>query len=243
MATHTESGTNTYVDNFIKLMSECKGMGALYNPRREDLKIGALEVKLDRAKNSITAVNEAQGPYLIAENGRKTAFSLLAPISTRVQAAVIVLELPESIVVRVKEVVRKIKGQRAHKIKDDLTEEEQKKYISVSQRSYGEQIEHLNLLISLLKSAPEYDPAEIDIAIPALELLLNEMQTTNNNVIEAATPLANARKKRDELLYSPRTGMMDTALAVKEYVKSAFGVSSPQYKAVKGIPFRNKKIK
>jgi CRISPR/Cas system-associated endoribonuclease Cas2 len=242
MITHTESGTNAYVDNFAKLISECKGMETLYNPRRNDLTIGSLEIMLDNVKGSIIAVNDALGPYLIAENRRKTAFSILASISTRVQAAAIVLELPESMVVRIKEVVRKIKGQRARKIKDDATEEEQKKHISVSQRSYGEQIEHLNLLISLLKSAPEYDPAEMDIAIPALDTLLNQMQMTNSEVIDAATPLANARKKRDELLYTPKTGMMSIALSVKEYVKSAFGVSSTQYKAIKGIPFRNKKI-
>jgi hypothetical protein len=61
--------------------------------------------------------------------------------------------------------------------------------------------------------------------------------------VKATVPLANARAERDKLLYAPKTGMMDTALAVKEYVKSVFGSKSTQYKEVQRIKFRNiKKI-
>jgi hypothetical protein len=34
---------------------------------------------------------------------------------------------------------------------------------------------------------------------------------------------------------------MDTALAVKEYVKALFGAKSPQYKQVNHIKFRSRK--
>jgi hypothetical protein len=59
-------------------------------------------------------------------------------------------------------------------------------------------------------------------------------------VLVAEVPLASARQERNKLLYAPKTGMMDTALAVKEYVKAVFGTSSPQYKEVQHIRFRNK---
>jgi hypothetical protein len=58
----------------------------------------------------------------------------------------------------------------------------------------------------------------------------------------ATVPLANARQVRDSILFAPETGMIDTALLVKEYVKSVFGAASPQYKEVNHLKFRNKKI-
>jgi hypothetical protein len=36
--------------------------------------------------------------------------------------------------------------------------------------------------------------------------------------------------------------MMDTGLAVKEYVKAVFGVANPQYRQVRQITFRNQKL-
>ncbi|MDR1582268.1 MAG: hypothetical protein LBS55_03255 [Prevotellaceae bacterium] len=68
------------------------------------------------------------------------------------------------------------------------------------------------------------------------------MQATNEAVTVANVPLANARQERDRLLYAPQTGMISTALQVKEYVKAVFGASSPQYKEVRLIKFENKKL-
>ena len=69
-----------------------------------------------------------------------------------------------------------------------------------------------------------------------------DMRSTYEISKRAELALATARQQRNELLYEPKTGMMDTALAVKDYVKAVFGAASPQYKEVKHIQFRNKKI-
>jgi hypothetical protein len=41
------------------------------------------------------------------------------------------------------------------------------------------------------------------------------------------------------LLYTV-SSMVDTALSVKQYVKSLFGATSPQYKQVSGLKFTKK---
>jgi hypothetical protein len=42
---------------------------------------------------------------------------------------------------------------------------------------------------------------------------------------------------RDEALYATDTGLLDVTQDVKQYVKSFFGASSPQYKQVSGLKF------
>jgi hypothetical protein len=58
----------------------------------------------------------------------------------------------------------------------------------------------------------------------------------------ALPPLTAARQARNELLFAPKTGMIDTALTVKEYIKAAFGATSKEYKEVRHISFHNRKI-
>ena len=45
------------------------------------------------------------------------------------------------------------------------------------------------------------------------------------------------RISRNNLLYKENTGLYDVALDVKNYIKSVFGATSPQYKQVSKIKF------
>jgi hypothetical protein len=242
MNSKIESGINTYVGHFDRLIDICESFGASYRPVPQNLLIPSLRMQSDEIKAAITAVDYALPAYITAEGARHAKFSLLPPLATRVQAVAIILDLPESIIVRIKEVVRKIRGQRAHKLPVNPPTEEPTKHISVSQTSFNEQIEHLNLLIALVESQPAYAPEETDLTVASLKILLDDMRQLNADVLVTEPPLTAARQHRNELLYAPKTGMMDTGIAVKEYVKAAFGTSSPQYKEVKPITFRNQKL-
>ncbi|MDR1223414.1 MAG: hypothetical protein LBL07_11140 [Tannerella sp.] len=243
MISKTESGINTYVGHFDQLIAVCKNFGPSYDPVPVNLQIGSLMYQVDTIKKSVTAVDVAIPAYLVANGARIKKFALLPPLATRVQAVAIVLGLPDTVIVHIKEVVRKIRGQRAHKIEPaPEPNSEPARHISVSQVSFNEQIEHLNQLIALVESQPAYTPAEPDLSVDALKTLLDEMRTTNSAVMAAEAPLASLRQERNRLLYAPKTGMMDTALMVKEYVKAVFGTSSPQYRKVNQIQFKNKKI-
>jgi hypothetical protein len=64
----------------------------------------------------------------------------------------------------------------------------------------------------------------------------------NRMAFTAESALVTARRERNEILYAPQTGMIDTALAVKAYVKGVFGAASPEFKAVNHIHFQGRKI-
>ncbi|MDR1562332.1 MAG: hypothetical protein LBS54_04505 [Dysgonamonadaceae bacterium] len=242
MRRNTESGISTYVGNFDQLIGVCKGFGPDYNPVPDYLKIAALQAQSVHIKSAVNDTDIALSNAISAEGKRHDLFALLAPRATRVLAAATILGLPESIIVHIKEIVRKIRGKRSKPIEPEQGQENEtpKKHISVSQKSFNEQIEHLHQLVTLVASQPLYKPAENDLTIDALRKLQADMGIANDAAVEANRILDEAREKRNELLYAPGSGMMDTALAVKEYVKAAFGAPTWCYLEVKKIPFRNR---
>lgn len=242
MISKNESGINTYVGHFDLLTDICESFGLQYSPVPENLRISALRSQSLKIKESVAAVDSALSVFATAESARRDKFSLLPQLATRVHAEASVFGLPEAVLVLIKEAVRKIRGERAQKPVDNTPEGEPQKHISVSQTSFNEQVEHLSRLIALVESQPAYTPAEAELSVTALTALRDEMRTTNHAAVAAEISLTAARQERNRLLYAPGTGMMATGLAVKEYVKAVFGVSSQQYKEVRPISFKNQKL-
>ena len=143
--------------------------------------------------------------------------------------------------------VRKLQGRRAT---PKMTEEEKKvaaeagnevTEISSSQMSFDSRIDNLDKLIKLLTSVTAYAPNEADLKVTALTTLLTDLKAKNTAVITAEAPLVNARIARNDVLYKAGTGLVDTSVDVKTYVKSVFGATSPQYKTISGLKFTSNK--
>jgi hypothetical protein len=109
--------------------------------------------------------------------------------------------------------------------------------ISSSQMSFNSRIDNLDKLIKLLTSVTAYAPNEADLKVTSLTTLLTDLKAKNTAVITAEPPLTNARIARNDVLYKAGTGVVDTSLDVKTYVKSVFGATSPQYKTISGLKF------
>lgn len=65
----------------------------------------------------------------------------------------------------------------------------------------------------------------------------SDLRTKNTAVITAEARLKSARIYRDNMLYKPFTGIVDTVADAKAYIKSVFGTSSPQFKQVSRLRF------
>lgn len=90
----------------------------------------------------------------------------------------------------------------------------------------------------MLATVPEYAPNETELTI---ESLTNELSSKNTAVINATVPLNNARIARGKVMYAPLSGLFVISVDVKTYVKSVFGATSLQYKAISGLKFTNPK--
>ena len=243
MASTSETGHAKNVTNFDELTSFATGYGTAYNPSKASIKIPALQALSTSAKNAINAVNAAEPAYRNAVAAREAAFVPLSKLVTRVMNALKATDTTVEVDGNAKTLVRKIQGVRATAKK---TEEEKKALaatgkevieISSSQMSYDSRLDNFDKLIKLLASVALYTPNEADLKATALTTLYNDLKLKNTAVINATTPLSNARIARNEILYKDNTGLYDTAIDVKTYVKSVFGASSPQYKQVSGLKF------
>ncbi len=244
MAKNSETGHAKNVANFESLISVITGFGSVYNPSRQSIVLAALSTLFQNAKNALSLVNSASGRNSIAIAARNEGFKPLSSLATRILNALRSSGSTRQINDAAQSLVRKIQGKRAT---PKLTEEEkaaltaegiERREISSSQMSFDNRLENLDKLIQLLSEVPQYAPNETDLQVTTLTNYYNKLKEANAAVLATENQISNARLSRNEILYKPDSGLVDTAAAVKMYVKSLFGATSPQYKQVSGLAFK-----
>lgn len=243
MASTSEQGHNRNAVNYDKLIINCTSYGVTYNPSKAALKIAAMQAQSTAAKNSLTTVSALTPAYKNAVTARITAFKPLDKLITRANNALKSSETTKEVIESAQTIVRKLQGRRATPKKT----EEQKKVaadagkeiveISTSQMSYDSRIDNLDKLIKLFSSVAAYAPNEAELKIAALTALYTDLKAKNMAVVNAETPLSNARIARNTTMYKDDIGLVDVANDVKTYIKSVFGATSPQYKQVSSLKF------
>lgn len=243
MASTSETGHAKNVANFDELISFVTGYRESYNPSKATIKLDALKALSDHAKTSINAVSSMEPAYKSAVAAREVVFIPLSKLTTRIMNSIKATDTTVQVDENARTLVRKIQGVRATAKK---TEDEKKALaekgkevveISTSQMSYDSRLDNFFKLIQLLSSVPEYSPNEKELKIEHLNTILDDLKAKNAAVVESYIPLSNARISRNNLLYKENTGLYDVALDVKNYIKSVFGATSPQYKQVSKIKF------
>jgi hypothetical protein len=242
MASTIETGHAKNVATFEDLISFCTGYGATYNPSKAILKLTALNPQLTAAQAALQSVKTAKTSYDNATNARELAFVPLKPLATKIINALAASDATTQTVDDARTIVNKIQGRRAKKVVvPDATAlaagAEPVKTASTSQQSYDKLVDHFAQLIALLTAEPKYIPNENELKVATLTTQIADMKTKNTAVVNGLTAVSNARINRDKLLYGELTGMVDVAMDVKQYVKSVFGATSPQYKQVSGLRF------
>ena len=243
MASSSETGHAKNVANFENIMSICTGYGAKYNPGNNALKLQELNLLLNSAKNSLTAVNVALPPFDNAVAARDSAFAPVNKLITRVVNALGASDVPTQTVATAKTISRKIQGKRASDktpalANDPATPENgSQKSISASQMSFDNRISNLEKLIQLLSAQDGYSPNEPELQVSSLTAVHETLKSTNSAAINALVPLSNTRIERNNLLYAKDSGLVDIAADIKKYIKSVFGATSPQFKQISGLKF------
>lgn len=242
MPTYSETGHAKNVNNFQQLISFCTGYGATYNPSKATLSLPSLALKHQMAQTELQNWIDATVNFNNFVNSRMMVFEPLRKLSTRLISALSVTNASSEMIKDAKTINRKIQGKRATEIKAPTNPNTPvPNTISASQLSYVLQIEHFSKLIVLLKSEASYTPNEPELRIAELETYLTQLNVHNTNVMQSYAAVSNARIKRDAILYKVKTGLVDTAMEVKAYIKSLFGTTSDQYLQVKSLPFKNKR--
>lgn len=247
MVSIPETGHAKNVANFEKLIANITALGTLYNPSKASLKLPALNAQLVAAKTALAAVNSSESTCKNLVSARDVAFTPLSKLITRVNNALKASDSTTQIDEIALTLVRKLQGRRAN---PKMTKEEKEaaaqagkvvNEISSSQMGFDTRLDNFDKLIKLLASVSAYAPNEADLKVATLTGLYNDLKAKNSAVITAEVPLSNARITRNDVLYRTDTGVIDISVDVKSYFKSAFGATSPQYKAISGLKFTKHK--
>lgn len=248
MTTNSETGHAKNAANFKSLISFVKGYGEIYNPTNDSIKLESLETMLGNVEKSLSDVDNASPAYTNAVSIREVTFAPLSKLSTRVINALKATNTAQQVDESARTLIRKIQGKRATPKMTEaekaaaITEGKEINQISSSQMSYDNRLENFYKLIMLLASIPEYKPNEEELKITSLTAVYEDLKAKNTAVVESITPLSNTRILRNEIMYKPLSGMVDTTYDVKIYVKSLFGATSPQYRQVSRLVFKPRDI-
>lgn len=238
-----ETGHAKNVANFEDFISIITGYGATYNPTKVSIKLVSLNTLFTTAKADLLNVTTKTVAFNNAINARAILFEPLRTLSTRLVNAFSATDATSEMIKDAKSINRKLQGKRAKEVQtpnDPNTPAPNA--ISTSQQSYDQLIEHFNKLIELLKTEASYTPNETDLKVVTLTAQLAGLKTANTNVTNAYTAVSNARIARDKTLYKDKTGLYDITGDVKNYVKSLYGATAPEYKQISKIKFTKPKI-
>ena len=246
MATNSDASLAKNVTNFETLISVVTSLGATYNPSKDSLKLPALQTLHSAATDSMTALKNAESATATAVDTRELAFKSIGSLFTRINNALKASNSTVQADETAKTIFRKLQGKRASaKLTDDektalKAEGKEVNQISAAQLSYNSKLENFDRLIMLLSSIPLYNPNEAELKVETLKALHNQLKEKNSEVILPIVQLSNSRIARNKILYKENTGIVDIAVDSKTYIKSVFGATSPQYKQVSRLYFKNR---
>ena len=248
MPSTSETGHAKNVANFENLISFCKSYEGAYNPSKASLAIKSLQGIRTQANDSLQQTKVAKTGFDNATNERQLAFKDLKPLATKIMNALEASGASTLAIADAKAVNRKIQGAKANGANKKpaspasaAASAPTDKAISTSQQSYDSLIDHFAKLIETVSQDANYKPNEKELQTATLQTKLDSLKTSNTDLVNTYTNWSNARINRNTTLYNPLTGLVQTALEVKKYVKSVFGATSPQFKQVSGLEFTNVK--
>jgi hypothetical protein len=260
----SETGHAKNVANFEQLLAACTGFGNTYNPNKTTITVQSMKALLKNAQDSINAVNQSIPAYRSAVSERESVFEPLSALATRIINALKSSDVTPQVIESAKTYIRKIQGRRATpkkaidsfvtpttkaSLSETATSSETgtdkeipdttdtHKEISASQMSYDSRLDNFDKLIKLLSSITEYAPNEDELKITTLSTLYSDLRDINTTVVNSTIPLLNTRILRNDILYKDKVGLFYVASDAKSYVKSLYGATSPQYKAIGRLKF------
>lgn len=241
MTPKIESEIKPHIERLRQLISVCASLGSRYPPPYKGTDIPALEKKVGKLDETLTGLLSCYPAYLEAESYRYDRLIDTVYLAMHVKNAITRSFVPHTLIVQVGRVEAEIRQQRIYKKRPPIVplKDDPHRHVAADQATFDEQIERFERLISLVASHAGYVPRNPEIEIAALESHLTCLHEANDTVYRAIAPLVAARQIIDEILYAPKTGLLDVARDIKEHLKIVFGEQSAEYLRVNEISFEN----
>jgi hypothetical protein len=240
MAT-SETGHAKNIANLNLLNTSIIAVGAIYNPSNPQLLLSNLQNIYTNSFSHQETVNKSLAPYSVAVDEREEIFNPLNRELTKLRRAykttqgVTQVQLEDFMTI-----VRKLKGVRKKPKKESTDPEEEKTNHSISQLSFDQRTNNMDLLVSLLENTPNYNPNETEYKITTYQDKKTQMLSKTQAVADTFIPLNKARNTRNNTLYLSENNLVDIANKAKDYLFTILDSDSVQYKAISKIKFKKR---
>ncbi|ADQ78342.1 hypothetical protein Palpr_0180 [Paludibacter propionicigenes WB4] len=247
MKTSIGSGHEHNVTNFNTEISCILTFGPQYNPSVSALTLSELNRLYQQGVEVNRTVKDNEIALDNATAARANKFEGFDDTVTRIINAVRICGTTPQIIDQAESIVRELRAKRASTkpTDEELAAEKAKgnnvRQVTLHKGTFERKIVNFEKLQQLLNTIPSYLPNERELSVNALNSSLTEYKALNDAVVTAQAALDASDIVRRALLYTEGTGLIDVALAAKQYVKSVFGATSPQYKQISNIPFTRPK--
>ncbi len=248
MNSKSENSMANALVNFETLKDAVTALGPRYNPPTTRLALPTLGLLHSATEEATEAAEIAKGEYDNAVIARQAAFAPLKPLASSVISALKVAQAPKGVIEDAEAIRRRMNGRRASgsvapaaKESDDPELPGAPKSVSNAQTGFVNQVKHLADLARLLKRESSYAPNEPELQVAGIEEYIGRLRAANKLVSELWVVQSNAINKRDALFHAEKNGLLATAAAVKEYVKSVFKPKSAEFKQVQAINFPSRR--
>lgn len=237
MASSTETGHAKNIANLNGLNEVNAGFGVNYQPSNPLYVLATMQAQYTSCNALQGTVNTQSGIFKPLVNARVIEFKPVKPLVRRVRSAAKSCGASDEWVADVNTIVTKILGERAQPATPTPGDPAG---TSSSQQSYDNTVNNFQALVALLAAEPLYMPNEVPLKVVTLTAKHTAMNNANNAVKAGVVPYNNAVIARNKALYTTKTGLVDVGQGSKEYVRSTFGFSSPEFKLV--VKFKFKKL-
>ncbi len=235
------------VEAFEKLVGICAGYGAQYNPAQRNLQVQNLSDLLSNARSVLQETGTAKTNHDNATNAREVAYTGLSQLGLRILSEMRSGGVLSQTVDDANGMVRKLTGRHAVSRAPVLSEATTalpsgKMAGSKGKRTaigldHGSMAQYFEKLLQTVIAEQAYQPSTTDLKVATLDNRLQTLRKENAGVVQAYALLSEARKKRNALLYGGSGNLFNTAQAVKQQVRAAFGSNSAAFREVRKIRF------
>jgi len=241
MASNSEVGFAKTIANLDLLITHIREIENIYRPSNPKIALSNLRTIYDSAYQQQTAVNTLLSPYSLAVDDREVIFKPLSRELTKLRKA---YKATEGVTLTQLEdlmtIIRKLKGIRKSKNKPSTNPEEEQASHSISQMSFDQRTDNLELLIALLQNTPNFNPNEEEYKVATYQNKKASMLAATSAVAAAYIPLNSARSLRNATVYNGEDNLVDIANRAKDYIFTILDVDSVQYKAIAKIKFKKR---
>lgn len=243
----SDGGHLSNLTNLEKLHSISAGYGDKFRPSKAHHQLSFMQFLSAEARENLSQLKTVRRVANDLIGDRERIFDTVQPLVSRIVSALEYCDAPPNVLREARSINRKLLGLSAKAKKDPppatpAAGEPEKKTKSDSQTSFDRQVDFFDMACKIVVTVPEYTPVEEDLSPDYLQKLLAELVAINTKVVDAKIVVSNVLIRRNVLFYKPFTGIVAVGKGVKKYIRSIFGLNSPEYQLVVGLEFKNIKL-